>query len=845
MSNTSWTLRMAWRDSRGHKKKFLIILLSIAIGVSALTALDAFNKNISSTLKGQSRDLLGADLVLSSRKPIDDKVYEELTRQNLTWNLERRLASMALFPSGESRLIQLRAFESTYPFYGEIKSKPAQLDIHKGDEPYCLIEEGLAIQFGLKIGDKVRLGKTHFAIKGILQELPGETAFFSTIAPRVVISAKDLQDTGLIRFGSRVFNRINIKYAENTNEKQLLNELKPITSEQGLRTMTVFQRQEAMGEIIDRLFTFFSFIALTALVIGGIGVANATKIHIQSKLQNAAILNCLGCDRSSILKIFLAQSFFIGLFGGIVGAILGFAIQQALPSFLSSFLPTQVEVSIEYFSLLKGFIIGPFITVLFSLPPLLSLFKLPPLPSVKAADEDKESFRYRFITISVTTTLLFTFSLLIATDKKSGLYFATGILVCFALLTLLTWVLRKVLKALPINSLPFTLRQGFKSLLRPDNHSASLITVIGGALFFILTVSLVKDSLIRFISSRADGPQANMILFDIQPDQKDGILKELEKEQMPNLLDVPIVSLKLMSIKGVDVKTLRLEKPVPGKASPNKRFLNRAYRCTYRSELQENTETIIRGEFICEVEPDAEVIPISIEESLTYRLGVDLGDEIEFELFGIPLTCKVTSIRKVNWLSMSPNFFVVFPKGVLDDAPQMQVLVTRFNKQAQSLRFQKSVTTMYPNVSLIDISLIMNTTEKTLGSISKALQTISAFTVLAAVIILLNSLTLTYQQRQREAALLKTLGASPSQLRNSFLAEFILLGFFSAGLSAAMAQVASTMLCQKIFNITPSINYGLLATTIFATVFAVSFTGWLFCRRLYKQTTLEILREEN
>ena len=289
-------------------------------------------------LKVNLRDLLGADLVLSSRKPIDDKVYEELTRQNLTWNLERRLASMALFPSGESRLIQLRAFESTYPFYGEIKSKPAQLDIHKGDEPYCLIEEGLAIQFGLKIGDKVRLGKTHFAIKGILQELPGETAFFSTIAPRVVISAKDLQDTGLIRFGSRVFNRINIKYAENTNEKQLLNELKPITSEQGLRTMTVFQRQEAMGEIIDRLFTFFSFIALTALVIGGIGVANATKIHIQSKLQNAAILNCLGCDRSSILKIFLAQSFFIGLFGGIVGAILGLPFNKLYrASFLASY----------------------------------------------------------------------------------------------------------------------------------------------------------------------------------------------------------------------------------------------------------------------------------------------------------------------------------------------------------------------------------------------------------------------------------------------------------------------------------------------------------------------------
>ena len=842
MSKLSWILRMAWRDSRGHKKKFFLILLSIAIGVSALTALDAFNKNISSTLHGQSRELLGADLVLSSRQKINEKLYPLLKEQDLEWNLERRLASMALFPNNNSRLIQLRAFEETYPFYGEIKSAPKNSSIH-GDSPSCLVEESLVAQFDLKLGDKIRLGKIHFKITGFLKELPGETAFFSTIAPRIVISSKQLQDTGLIRFGSRVFNRVNIKYSAKTKEKELLKILKPFAAENGLTTMTVFERQEAMSKIIDRLFTFFSFIALTALVIAGIGVANASKVHIQSKLQNAAILNCLGCDRKDILKIFLSQSFFIGLFGGLLGASIGFFIQQALPSLLSSFLPGQVNVEIEYFSLFKGLLIGPFITVLFSITPLLSLFKLPPLPSVKTQDSQQETWIYKFITIAVTSCLLFTFSLIIASDKKSGLYFATGILLCFALLSLLSWLLRKTLKALPINQLPFTLRQGFKSLLRADNHSSSLITVIGGTLFFILTVSLVKDSLIRFISNQSDGPQANMILFDIQPDQKAGLMKSLEQEKMPSILDVPIVSLKLHSVKGVSVTELRKQKK-DGKSPKNLRFLNRAYRCSYRDSLKD-TETLTRGKFIGEVDPDIKIIPISLAESIATKLSVDIGDEIEFELFGMSLKCQVSSIRKVNWLSMSPNFFVIFPKGILEDAPQMQVLVTRFREQAQSLRFQKDVTMAFPNISIIDISLIMNTTEKILNSITKALQAISAFTVLAAVIILLNSLSLSYGQRQKEAALLKTLGASPQQLRDSFLAEFVLLGLIASGLASLMAQCASFLLCKKIFNIDPSVNLSLILFTVLTTIFAVAFTAWLFCRQLYQQTSLEILREEN
>ncbi|MCM8540070.1 MAG: ABC transporter permease, partial [Lentisphaeraceae bacterium] len=319
-----WIWKMAWRDGRAHKGRMILFISCICLGVTALVALRAFGSSVRENIMSQSRSLLGGDLLVKSRQKHPEKLIQRLKEISVADVKEWRFASMGKFPDSgdESRLIQVRGVENGFPLYGKVETEPARaIEELFGDEPAVLIDESLMLQFKVKVGDRLTIGLHQFKIAGYLKSLPGESFIVSELAPRVLVPFQELEKTGLLKFGSRVRYRHYFKYKDGVDEKALKLELEDEEIESGIRYETVDDRQESIDRTLNNLFHFLNLVAFIALILGGIGIGSAIRVHISSKLKNAAILRCLGATKQRAVGIYVVQSIAMGLSGGALGAL--------------------------------------------------------------------------------------------------------------------------------------------------------------------------------------------------------------------------------------------------------------------------------------------------------------------------------------------------------------------------------------------------------------------------------------------------------------------------------------------------------------------------------------------
>jgi len=835
---------MAWRDSRGSRKRLFLAASAITFGVAALVAITSFGSNVQEAVNNQAKLLLGADLVFSSRQPFAAETEALIASLGGEQSREISCSSMAYFPkSAGTRLVQIRALAGNFPYYGTLETEPPAAAQTFRSGLKALVDDGLLLQFNAQVGDAVKIGTTTFEIAGRLKKIPGEAAAAALIGPRVYIPMPALPETGLIQKGSRLTYKVYFKLPKETDTEQLLETLRPHLSKYRLEGDTVQKRAASVGRVMTNLAHFLNLTGFIALLLGSVGAASAIHVYIKEKLNTVAILRCVGAQPGQTLAVYLVQAAALGLLGSVCGAGIGVAVQTMLPLLLRDFLPVRIPLSISWSALLQGFAIGAWITLLFALLPLLSVRRISPLLVLRSSYEDthpaaRDPLRWLLFLLIVLSICAFA---LTHTERlRYGLGFCIALSLAFVLLAAVAKLLMIVVRAYCPDSWPYVWRQGLANLYRPHNQTLVLLLALGLGTFLLSSLYLSQQMLLRQAMLAGQAEQPNLVLFDIQSDQRESVANLVHSFALPVLQQAPLVTMRLASIKGRSVEELRND---TGNKIPTW-ALQWEYRATYREHLID-TETVIAGRWQGAVDHAAGAIPVSLEEEIAHTLGVTLGDELVFDIQGVLVMTTVSSIRKVEWQRMQPNFFVVFPSGILETAPQTYVLVSRVPANDLSAAVQQTVVQQFPNVSAIDLTLVLQTLDAILGRIAFAIRFMAFFSMAAGMMVLASAVVTGRYQRLQESVLLRTLGASRAQIRQILLIEYLFLGSLAALTGLLLAVVASWALAYYLFETTFAPAGLPLLLALFFVVGLTVLTGVLGNRGIVNRPPLEVLRSDS
>lgn len=830
---------MAWRDSRSSRGRLLLYISSIVLGVAALVAVSSFGQNLLWEIDEQAKVLLGADLVISSRSRFTPEAEEFLRSLGGEQARQTSFSTMAFFPKSRgTRLVQVRALEGGFPFYGRLETDPPEAAQTFQSGRFALVEESLMLQYGVSTGDEIRLGRLGFQIAGILKRIPGETVNFSALGPRVFIPLRFVPETGLIQLGSRVRYLAFFKFSPSTSAETLVRELEPQLERLRLGSDTVQERKRELGRGVENAYRFLSLVGFVALLLGGVGVASSIHFYTRQRLSTVAVLRCLGATARQAFTVYLVQAAVLGFLGALAGAVLGIGVQFLLPWLLADLLAVEIGVRVSWTAVGLGILLGLGVAVLFSLLPLAPVRRIPPLLALRLDYEASYSLR-RDPLVWILNLLIFSAVLLFALSQSSdwttGLTFFGGLTLVFGLLFAVAKGITVLVRRYFPNSWTYVWRQGLANLYRPQNQTVVLMLVLGLGTFFIVTLYLAQETLLNQIRVLGSGDNPNLVLFDIQSDQKEAVRQQVQSFGLPVLEDVPVVTMRLEAVKGHSVQEIREDPNWSGRDWP----LIREYRSTYRDHLFD-TETVLAGSWPGAVRDG--VAGVSLEERIARELQVTVGDELLFDVQGIPVPARVSSLRRVDWQRIQPNFFIVFPTGVLENAPQFHVLVTRVEDPETSARLQRAVVQDFPNVSALDLSLVLETVEGILGHVSFVIQFMALFSILTGLVVLVGAMTAARYQRMRESVLLRTLGASRRQIRSILLVEYLFLGLFAACTGLVLAVAAGWALAYFLFD-APFVATLTPAAALVVVVAVTVLVGALNSRGICDRPPLELLRE--
>ena len=839
--NDKWVWRMAWVEGRHNFRRLLLFTSSIIIGIASIVAIDSFNKNLERDIDNQAKELLGADLVIRNNGPIDSLFSQQIDTLGEEWATDIHFASMALFMNvhGGARLVQVVAKDGDFPFYGQVKVQPSDAFKALTSGRNVVLDENLAIQYEVSSGDSIKLGQTVFIVQGIVQSMPGNNAISASFTPSIYIPRSELEGTGLIQFGSRTNYRLYLKLNENDDIDELVEAIRPDLRKLDYRYDTVEEQKEDMGRAFKNLYRFFNLLAFVALILGCIGVSSSIHIYVQQKKHAIAVLRCMGASGWQAFNIFFIQSMFLGLIGSLAGIILGILIQYSVPLLFGNVLPVEVGFTMVWMSVLKGLIIGVVISMLFSVLPLTLVRKIPPLIVIRSFfDEITAGSKTRYLTIFLIILLPWLFAIWQTQSWLFGSIFMGGLLLAFALLYVVARLIISLMKKLAQRRGTFVMRQGMSNLFRPNNQTIVLVIVIGLGAFLLATLGQVQSALLGQVAFMGSEERPNTVLFDIQPYQKDELIKFTESHDLPIQQMVPIVTTRLNSLEGIGIEDIKKDTSihVPNWA------LRREYRVTYRDSLIDS-ETLLEGE-LRRRDNESDTIFVSISESMSETLKLELGDEVVFDVQGVPFTTYIGSIRDVDWQRIQTNFIFVFPTGVIDQAPQFYVLMTRTPDQVAASLFQQELVQFFPNISAIDLGLILKTIDEFMEKVAYVIRFMALFSVFTGLIVLIGAISNSRFARLKENVLLRTLGALRKQIVMLTLIEYTYLGVI-AGITGSLLSILSAWALAKFFfkiDFTP--DYFDVVTISAGVALITIAIGWLNTRSVYGDTPIDILRKE-
>ena len=832
---------MAWRDSRRNHSRLILFGSSVILGIAALVAVYSLEDNLRKNVDAQAAALVGADLEITGSQPANDTITQMMDSISTERSHQRSFASMIYFPKGNgSRLVDVRALQGPFPYYGELETVPAKAQQTFRNRRAALLDRALMLQYDAKPGDSVQIGEVTFAIEGALLKAPGQTGLSTSIAPVVYIPMQYLEQTGLMQKGSRIGYRYYLKFKKPINTEELVKNIDQRLEANGYWYETIESEKEDTGRSFRDLTYYLEIVGLIALLLGCIGVASAIHIYVREKIGMIAILRCLGAKSSDAFLIFLLQIAGIGIFCSLVGAALGTLIQQFLPSLIQDLIPFEIESSISWPSIGQGIALGIVISILFALLPLVAIRNISPLNTLRISFQHINPFRdpVRWLVYVVIILFVLFFMYIQLHNLMKAIVLLLGILAAFAALMGVAALLMWVVKRFSSSSWRYVWRQGLSNLYRPNNQTFLMVMAIGFGTAFICTLFLVQELLVNRVKFSSSGDQPNIVLFDIQNDQRDELLQIARQQNLPVRPTVPIVSMRLEQVN--NLKASQAQEDTTREQSM--RLFSREYRVTFRDTITPY-EKVVEGTWKGNVDATGKIF-ISIEKGFANRFNLKLGDTLYFNVQGTMVETIISSFREVEWYRIQANFLVVFPKGVLEDAPQFHVFLTHTPSQESSVKFQQATVKRFPNISIIDLDLVLSTLNDLLDKIAFVIRFIAVFSIITGLVVLISSIRISRYQRMQENVLLRTLGASGNQVLWITALEYFFLGSMAAAAGIIIAIAASWSLAAFSFEspFSPDLIPVLLIYISIAAITVI--VGMLNSRGTLHRTPLEVLRED-
>lgn len=863
--------RTLLRESRGSRGRLAFFVACLSVGVAAVVAVAGLSGSLDDGIRGEARQLLAADLAIESRQPIPkdlDLKAAGLAGAERT-DLQETVTVVAAPPSatgtpGRSQLVELKVVNGEYPFYGTLDLDPRRPLSQLLAAETTVVASELLARLGLKVGDTLRIGGQPFRIAGVVLSEPDRISVSMTLGPRIFLSGGGFQRAGLSGQGSRIEHRTLLKVPAGfpasglDAAKERLQ--KAFADPAFYRIETYRDAQPSLRRSLARVERFLGLVALLSLFVGGIGVAQSVRAWLASRLDAIAILKCLGLRPREIFPLYLGQTALLGLTGSLVGILLGVALQLVLPSLFPDLIPGHLIRPWQPAALLRGLALGVGVAVLFSLPPLSAVLRVPPARVLRRDAEPLPS--HRWVMVATTAVLALGVWVMASFQAQSwdlGARFTGAVGAATLVLALAAHLITRGVSRLPRESFrrPW-LRHGVAALARPGASTFSAIVALGLGVLVVLGMSLVERRLTQELSAELPQEAPSAFLVDIQPAQWPGVEKLINEQGATRLQSVPVVMARIAAIDGRPVEELtrqRQPEPVPERPEKEERTereereggggeggrrwaLTREQRLTYMPTLPDDNQ-VVEGVLW----GDPQRAEVSVEQEFAADLGLRLGSTIRFDVQGVPVELTVTSLRTVNWRSFGINFFLVVEPGVLEDAPQMRLAAFQLPRGTEQ-RVQDLLAASYPNVTLLRIREILDKIVQVMDRIGLGIRFLGGFTILAGIAILGGAISAGSLRRGREVALLKTLGMTRRTVLGTFAVEYALIGLVAAVIGAVGGTLLSWGVLQRGFELSWSFQPGPFLVAIVGAVLLAVAAGVAASVRALERRPIEVLRDQ-
>ncbi|RRA47149.1 ABC transporter permease [Acidipila sp. EB88] len=844
-------LRIAARELLFARVKFVFVILSVAIGVGALTGVRGFADSFSTTLLGQARSILAADLsARMSRALRPDEAtrlahFADRTGAQMTQVTE--MASMAgVVGDPVPLLVSLKVVDpAVYPFYGTLKLQPSLPFAQAIGDHSVVVDESLLVRLHTQVGAMLRIGGQPFKITALIAKEPDRLTAGVGIGPRVMMTRHAVEAIGLLQPGSRSTERFLFKLPLQSSiqkDRQYLEHALPEAQVADFR-----EGSPELTEGLDEARGLLSLICLVAMVLGAIGVAMAMRAHLQQRIDGIAIMKSMGARSADILRIYILQTLLLGCAGALLGVVFGVAVEWVLPSVLGSLLPIRPPLRLPWLPVLGAFATGILTTMLFALPPLLEVRDIRPsvvLRRLVEAPEEGQRVRSFFrrlrgawvqlVACSVIVLALAAIAALLSDSWKGGGWFAGSLAASLLILLLLASTLLRVLRAALDRTrlaLPSILRHGLANLYRPGNQSAAVLAALGVGVMLILSVFLMQRSIVERMHTAMASNTPNVFLIDIASNELEGV-RQLVTSQTgaeKNFEALPILTGSLDSLEGTPVQKLdRKQYPMR---------LRRTLSFTWSDQPPAGI-TVEQGTWWASNDAHS----VAVIDRVAKRMHLHVGSQVGFSSDGQHFNSTVSAIYKVDGQHISSRSEFIFAPAQLSGMPV--VWYAAVHMQPKSIgELQRVLFAHYPTVTAINIADILDTIQQVVGQITIVIRFLAGFSILSGMVILASSIASTRFRRVREVVVLKTLGATRARIAGVFSVEFLVLGLLSGCSGAIFANGLSRVLLHLadvpfISDPVAEIS-GVLLTAVLAIL-----TGWLASWRILGQKPLEVLREE-
>lgn len=838
----SLALRLALRELRGGIRGFYIFLACIALGTGAIAAVNSVSQSITDTIASQGQELLAGDVrfELNNREatPAEMNFLEGLGAVSVSTGLR----SMARKPDGSDQaLVEVKAVDDAYPLYGKFAAAPdyplAALLSSEGGTYGAVAAPLLLDRLGLSVGDELLLGNVKLSITGTVKTEPDALSEGFGFAPRLLVSRKALQASGLIQTGSLVEHAYKIRLEDKGAMPGIQTRAAKEFPSAGWAIRTSDRAAPSLTENITRFSQFLTLVGLTALIVGGVGVANAVRAFLDSKRTTIATFKCLGAPAATVVLIYLFQIAIIA-FGGIaIGLVIGALSPIFAAQFLAQFLPVSTAPTLYPGALLLASLFGILTTLAFAILPLGHAREVPATALFREQGfEARHLPSWPYVLLATLfMAALAGLAILTAYDRFIAVVFVGAIVFAFVVLRLVAALIAWLARRSPRVNSP-ALRLAIGNIHRPGALTPSVVLSLGLGLALLVTLTLIDGNLRRQLTGRMNEGAPNFFFVDIQSAEV-GAFRNLVQAQAPKgkLMEVPMLRGRIVAFNGQDVTKMNV--PAAGRW-----VLNGDRGITYADTLPENA-ALTEGSWWDKDYSGEPLVSFSSEEA--HELGLKIGDTVTVNVLGRNITAKIANLRRVQWESLSINFVMVFSPNTFRGAPHawLATLTDPSSTPAEDAAILKSVTNTYPTITSVRVKDAIDIVNQLVAQLATAIRTAASVALIASILVLAGALAAGNRARTHDAVVLKTLGATRAMLIRAFSYEYLILGLATAIFSLIAGAVAAWFIVARIMRLPSTFLPDVAGLTLVTALVLTVGIGLIGTWRILGQKAAPVLRE--